>query len=79
MLSAMLIRKKLRLLQSQEKYVRKEIALPEVIFSIGSVALSDYATPTTEELPKSIEKIIKTTDAILLIKPWGTDSRQRCF
>ncbi len=43
-----------------------EIALPEVVFSIGSVVLSDYATPTTEELPKSIENIIKTTDAILL-------------
>jgi L-fuculose-phosphate aldolase len=42
------------------------IALPEVIFSIGSLALSDYATPTTDELPKSIENIIKTTDAILL-------------
>lgn len=48
------------------RQICKEIALPEVIFSIGNVALSDYATPTTEELPKSIEKLIKTTDAILL-------------
>lgn len=44
----------------------EEIALPEVIFSIGSLALSDYATPTTDELPKSIENLIKSTDAILL-------------
>jgi L-fuculose-phosphate aldolase len=44
----------------------EDIALPEVIFSIGSVALSDYATPTTEQLPRSIEKLIKSTDAILL-------------
>ena len=48
------------------RQVFKEIALPEVVFSLGSVALSDYATPSTEELPKSIEDIIKTTDAILL-------------
>lgn len=44
----------------------KDIALPEVIFSIGCVALSDYATPTTDQLPKSIENIVKTADAILL-------------
>ena len=48
------------------RQVCKEIALPEVVFSIGSVALSEYATPTTEELPKSIEDIIKKTDAVLL-------------
>lgn len=48
------------------RQVCKEIALPEVIFSIGNVALSDYATPSTDELPKSIEDIVKTTDAILL-------------
>jgi len=43
-----------------------KIALPEVIFSIGCVALSDYATPTTEEVPDSIAGIIKTSDAVLL-------------
>ncbi len=43
-----------------------KIALPEVIFSIGSVALTEYATPTTEEVPKSIEEVIKTSDAVLL-------------
>ena len=48
------------------RQICKEIALPEVIFSIGNVALSDYAAPSTEALPKSIEKIIKTTDAVLL-------------
>ena len=46
--------------------VCKEVALPEVIFSIGSVALADYATPSTQELPDSIKEIVKTTDAILL-------------
>lgn len=48
------------------RQVCKDIALPEVVFSIGNVALSEYATPTTEELPRSIEKLIRTTDAILL-------------
>lgn len=46
--------------------VCKDVALPEVIFSIGSVALADYATPSTQELPDSIQEIVKTTDAILL-------------
>jgi L-fuculose-phosphate aldolase len=36
------------------------------IFSIGSVALADYATPSTQQLPDSIRDIVKTTDAILL-------------
>ena len=43
-----------------------KVALPEVIFSIGSVALADYATPSTQQLPESIRDIVKTTDAILL-------------
>lgn len=44
----------------------EKIALPEVIFSIGNVALSEYATPTTEEVPDSIAQIIKKADAVLL-------------
>lgn len=43
-----------------------KIALPEVIFSIGNVALANYATPTTQEVPDSIEDIIKNADAVLL-------------
>lgn len=46
--------------------VCEEIALPEVIFSIGHVALAEYATPTTEEVPDSITEIIKKADAVLL-------------
>jgi L-fuculose-phosphate aldolase len=46
--------------------VCQQVALPEVIFSIGSVALADYATPSTQQLPDSIRDIVKTTDAILL-------------
>ena len=46
--------------------VCEKVALPEVVFSIGSVALADYATPSTQQLPDSIRDIVKTTDAILL-------------
>jgi L-fuculose-phosphate aldolase len=46
--------------------VCQEVALPEVIFSIGSVALADYATPSTQQIPDSIKDIVKGTDAILL-------------
>jgi len=46
--------------------VCKDIALPEVIFSIGSVALAGYATPSTQQLPDSIREIVKKADAILL-------------
>jgi L-fuculose-phosphate aldolase len=44
----------------------EKVALPEVIFSIGNVALADYATPSTQQLPDSIKDIIKSTDAVLL-------------
>lgn len=43
-----------------------KITLPEVIFALGSVSMSEYGTPSTDELPKSIEKHIGTSDAILL-------------
>lgn len=40
--------------------------LPEVIVSIGSVPLAEYATPSTEEVPRSIEDVVKRYDAFLL-------------
>ncbi len=42
------------------------IALPEVIFSLGNISLAEYGTPTTDELPASIEKHINCADALLL-------------
>jgi L-fuculose-phosphate aldolase len=48
------------------RQVCTKVALPEVIFSIGNVALAEYATPSTQELPDSIRDIVKTSDAILL-------------
>lgn len=43
-----------------------KITLPEVIFSLGMISLTEYATPTTNEVPESIEKHITRADALLL-------------
>jgi L-fuculose-phosphate aldolase len=40
--------------------------MPEVILSIGSIPIASYATPTTEDLPKSLEKFLATSDAIVM-------------
>lgn len=40
--------------------------LPEVILSLGKIPLCDYATPSTEELPKSLEPYISYSWAFLL-------------
>lgn len=40
--------------------------LPEVIFTLGSIPTAAYSTPTTEEVPKSIQEYIKDFDAIIL-------------
>ncbi len=44
----------------------REILLPEVIFNLGRIGLSDYATPTTEEVPESVAGIINECDAVML-------------
>jgi L-fuculose-phosphate aldolase len=40
--------------------------LPEVVFTLGSIPTADYAPPTTEEVPKSIELPIREYDAVIL-------------
>ncbi|MBI3581020.1 MAG: class II aldolase/adducin family protein [Nitrospinae bacterium] len=40
--------------------------LPEVVFTLGSIPTADYAPPTTEEVPKSIEMPIREYDAVIL-------------
>jgi L-fuculose-phosphate aldolase len=40
--------------------------LPEVVFTLGSIPTADYAVPTTDEVPKSIEKSIREYDAVIL-------------
>jgi L-fuculose-phosphate aldolase len=43
-----------------------ECILPEVIVSLGSVPLAHYGTPSTEEMPRSIENVVTKCDAFLL-------------
>jgi L-fuculose-phosphate aldolase len=40
--------------------------LPEMVVTLGSVPTAPYATPSTEEVPKSISKLVEKTDVILL-------------
>jgi len=40
--------------------------LPEIIVTIGSVPLAGYGTPSTEEVSRSIEQVVKMCDAFLL-------------
>ncbi len=39
---------------------------PEVILDLGPVPLADYATPSTDEVPRSLEPFIAWANAILL-------------
>ncbi|MDP2808081.1 MAG: class II aldolase/adducin family protein [bacterium] len=40
--------------------------LPEVVLTVGPVPLAPYATPSTEEVPRSIALLIKKHQALLL-------------
>jgi L-fuculose-phosphate aldolase len=40
--------------------------LAEVITTLGSIPLAEYATPSTEELPAAVRKYVKAHDGILL-------------
>jgi L-fuculose-phosphate aldolase len=44
----------------------EECILPEVVLTIGSVPLAAYGTPSTEEVPESIEGVVTRSDAFLL-------------
>ncbi|MCC6979819.1 MAG: class II aldolase/adducin family protein [Candidatus Melainabacteria bacterium] len=41
-------------------------ALPEVVCTIGTIPVSPYATPSTEEVVQSIEPYVKKCDALML-------------
>lgn len=43
-----------------------EPVVPEIVLSLGSIPTAAYATPTTDEVPRSIEPFIAHHDAILL-------------
>jgi L-fuculose-phosphate aldolase len=40
--------------------------LPEIVLTVGDIPLAEYGTPSTLELPDSVEKLIENHDAILL-------------
>ena len=40
--------------------------LAEVVTTLGSVPIADYATPSTRELPESVRKYVKAHDGMLL-------------
>src|SRR5947207_11106776 len=40
--------------------------LAEVVTTLGSVPIADYATPSTKELPEAVRKYVKSHDGMLL-------------
>jgi L-fuculose-phosphate aldolase len=40
--------------------------LPETVVTLGAVPVAPYATPSTEELPDSIEPYVKESDVVML-------------
>ena len=57
--------------------------LPEAIISLGTVPVAGYATPSTEEIPASIEEFLLDYNAVLLsnhgVLTWGEDLKQAYF
>lgn len=43
-----------------------QCVLPEVVIALGSIPITEYGTPSTEELPNSIQHYIHEYDAFLL-------------
>lgn len=43
-----------------------KVILPEVVFSLGNIAVVEYSTPTTKEVPRAVEKYINVSDVIIL-------------
>lgn len=43
-----------------------KIALPEVVYNLGTISLAPYGTPSTKEVPDSIRGVITSSDGVLL-------------
>jgi L-fuculose-phosphate aldolase len=43
-----------------------KLTLPEVVFSLGSISFAEYGTPSTQQLPDEISKVITNSDAVIL-------------
>ncbi len=44
----------------------RDVVLPEVIFGLGAIGFAEYGTPTTEEVPRAVEREIQQSEAVLL-------------
>jgi L-fuculose-phosphate aldolase len=44
----------------------QDVILPEVVFGLGRIGFAEYGTPSTEEIPRAVEKEIGGCDALLL-------------
>jgi L-fuculose-phosphate aldolase len=44
----------------------QDVILPEVVFGLGSIGFALYGTPTTEEVPRAVEREIASCEALLL-------------
>jgi L-fuculose-phosphate aldolase len=45
-----------------------DTVLPEQVFTLGQLKFAEYATPTTDDVPKAIEKLVRNTDVLVLIR-----------
>ncbi len=57
--------------------------LPEAVISLGAVPVADYGTPSTEEIPKEVERYLDDSSAVLLENhgalSWGEDLKEAYF
>lgn len=44
----------------------QKLTLPEVIFSLGKVSFAEYGTPSTQQIPDAVSKVIGNSDAVIL-------------
>ena len=44
----------------------QDVVLPEVVYGLRKIGLADYATPSTDELPRAVEREIAGCEAVLL-------------
>ncbi len=60
-----------------------QVIMPEAVVNLGSVPIAPYATPSTEEVPNSIEPFLANHQAILLANhgalAWGKDLMSAYF
>ena len=51
--------------------------LAEVVTTLGSVPIAEYATPSTKELPEAVRKYVKAHDGHAARQPRRADARRR--